>query len=117
MNMAELSEMCVINAIEYYEKGFVKKTQIFEWSEKIKISQSKATDLATEIIMRFQPVATDLRFVRSCMEIAYGFSRFGSYSYDIIEVLEIMGSISHCDKSCIMTTSNLTFEMIRISID
>jgi len=117
MNMAELSEMCVLNAIESYEKGIVRKTQIFEWSEKLKISQSKVTDLATELIMRYQPVATDLRFVRSCMEIAYGFSRFGRYSYDIIEVLETMGSISGCDKSRVMATSNLAFEMIRLSID
>lgn len=117
MNMAELSEMCVLTAIESYEKGIVKKTQIFEWSEKLKISQSKVTDLATELIMRYQPVATDLRFVRSCMEIAYGFSRFGRYSYDIIEVLETMGSINRCDKSRVMATSNLAFEMIRLSID
>ena len=77
MDMAELSEMCVLNAIELYEKGIAKKTQIFEWSEKLKVSQSKVTDLATELIIRYQPVATDLRYIRSCMEIAYGFSRFG----------------------------------------
>jgi phosphate transport system protein len=117
MNMAELSEMCVLNSIESYEKGIVNKTQIFEWSEKLKISQSKVTDLATELIMRYQPVATDLRFVRSCMEIAYGFSRFGRYSYDIVEVLETMGSIHKCDKSRVIATSNLAFEMIRLSID
>ncbi|MGE0242690.1 MAG: phosphate uptake regulator PhoU [Nitrososphaeraceae archaeon] len=117
MNMADLSEMCVLNAIESYEKGIVNKTQIFEWSEKLKISQSKVTDLATELIMRYQPVATDLRFVRSCMEIAYGFSRFGRYSYDIVEVLETMGSIHKCNKSHVMATSNLAFEMIRLSID
>jgi phosphate transport system protein len=117
MNMAELSEMCVLNAIESYEKGFVKKTQIFEWSEKLKISQSKVADLATELIMRYQPVATDLRFIRSCMEIAYGFSRFGRYAYDIVEVLETMGSIHKCDKSRVMETSNLASEMIRLSIN
>lgn len=117
MNMAELSEMCVLNAIESYEKGFVKKPQIFEWSEKLKISQSKVADLATELIMRYQPVATDLRFIRSCMEIAYGFSRFGRYAYDIVEVLETMGSIHKCDKSRVMETSNLASEMIRLSIN
>ena len=36
MNIAELSEMCLINAIESYEKGIVYKTQIFERSEKPK---------------------------------------------------------------------------------
>ncbi|HEX7258551.1 MAG TPA: PhoU domain-containing protein [Nitrososphaeraceae archaeon] len=117
MNMAELSKMCVLSAIESYEKGTVKKTQIFEWSEKLKVSQSKVDDLATELIMRYQPVATDLRFIRSCMEIAYGFSRFGRYAYDIVEVLETIGSIHTCDKSRVMEAANVASEMIRLSIN
>jgi phosphate transport system protein len=117
MNMAELSKMCVLSAIESYEKGTVKKTQIFEWSEKLKVSQSKVDDLATELIMRYQPVATDLRFIRACMEIAYGFSRFGRYAYDIVEVLETIGSIHTCDKSRVMEASNVASEMIRLSIN
>ena len=117
MDMAELSEMCVFNAIESYEKNIVKKPQIFEWSEKLKVSQSKVSDLATELIMRYQPVATDLRYIRSCMEIAYGFSRFGRYAYDIVEVLETMGSFQKCDKSLVIKTANLTYEMIRLSIN
>jgi phosphate transport system protein len=117
MNMAELSEMCVLKAIDSYEKGIVYKTQIFEWSEKLKISQTKVADLATELIRRYQPVASDLRFVRSCMEIAYGFSRFGRYAYDIVEILETMGSIHKCDKSRVIETSNLTSQMIKLSIN
>ena len=117
MNMAELSEMCVLNAIESYEKGIVNKTQIFEWSEKLKISQTEVSDLTTELIRRYQPVASDLRFIRSCMEIAYGFSRFGRYAYDIAEILEMMGSIHKCDKSRVIETSNLASEMIKLSIN
>jgi phosphate transport system protein len=117
MDMAELSEMCVLNAIESYEKNIVKKPQILEWSEKLKVSQSNVSDLSTELIMRYQPVATDLRYIRSCMEIAYGFSRFGRYAYDIVEVLETMGSFNKCDKSLVIKTANLTYEMIRLSIN
>lgn len=36
------------------------------------------------------------------MEISYGFSRFGRYSYDIADVLETMDSISDCDKSTVL---------------
>jgi phosphate transport system protein len=117
MNMAELSEMCVNKAIESYENGIVEKNQVFEWSEKLKVFQLEVSDLATELILRYQPVATDLRYIRSCMEIAYGFSRFGSYADDIVEVLETMGSIHKCDKSVVMETSNLASEMIRLSIN
>jgi phosphate transport system protein len=117
MDMAKLSEMCVISAIESYEKGIVEKTQIFEWSEKLKIFQLEVSDLATELIMRYQPVATDLRYIRSCMEIAYGFSRFGRYAYDIVELLETIGSFHKCDKSLVLQTSNVASEMIRLSIN
>ena len=117
MDMAKLSEMCVISAIESYEKGIVEKTQIFEWSEKLKIFQLEVSDLATELIMRYQPVATDLRYIESCMEIAYGFSRFGRYAYDIVELLETIGSFHKCDKSLVLETSNVASEMIRLSIN
>ena len=117
MDMAKLSEMCVISAMESYEKGIVEKTQIFEWSEKLKIFQLEVSDLATELIMRYQPVATDLRYIRSCMEIAYGFSRFGRYAYDIVELLETIGSFHKCDKSLVLETSNVASEMIRLSIN
>ena len=76
----------------------------------------KVGDLAIELIARYQPVATDLRFIRSCMEIAYGFSRFGRYAYDIVDVLETMGSIANCDKSAVLEMSCTVREMIRISV-
>ena len=43
--------------------------------------------------------------------------RFGRYAYDIIEVLETMGSVHKCDKSVVIETSNLASEMIRLSIN
>jgi phosphate transport system protein len=50
------------------------------------------------------------------MEIAYGFSRFGRYAYDIVDVLETMGSITNCDKSAVLEMSCTVREMIRISV-
>src|ERR1044071_9425072 len=94
MDMAKLSENSVFTAIESYQKGTHEKRQIFDWSEKLRVLQEEVSDLAIELIARYQPVASDLRFIKSCMEISYGFSRFGRYSYDIVDVLGTMGSIS-----------------------
>ncbi|NAL78402.1 PhoU domain-containing protein, partial [Nitrososphaera sp. AFS] len=77
MDMAKLSEQSVFASIESYDKGTKIKKQIFEWSERLRVLQDESSDLAIELIARYQPVATDLRFIRSCMEISYGFSRFG----------------------------------------
>lgn len=116
MDMAKLSENSVFTAIESYEKGIDLKTQIFEWSAKLRLLQEEVADLTIELIARYQPVATDLRFIRSCMEISYGFSRFGRYSYDIVDVLETMGSISDCEKSTVSEMANKVREMILLSV-
>jgi phosphate transport system protein len=73
-------------------------------------------ELAVELIARYQPVATDLRFIRSCIEISYGFSRFGRYAYDIIDVLGTVGSVSHCDKSAVMDMADTARKMIHMSV-
>jgi len=114
--MAGLSEQSVFTSIESYDKGTSVKKQIFEWSEKLRVLQDETADLAIELIARYQPVATDLRFIRSCMEIAYGFSRFGRYAYDIVEVLETLGPIPDCDKTAVLGMAHTVREMIELSV-
>jgi phosphate transport system protein len=116
MDMAKLSENSVFTAIESYQSGVHTKKQIFDWSEKLRILQEEVSDLAVELIARYQPVASDLRFIKSCMEISYGFSRFGRYSYDIVDVLETMGSIADCNKSAVLEISKIVREMISLSL-
>ena len=116
MDMANLSVRSVNSSIDSYETGTGSKDQIFEWSEQLRVLQDEATELAIELIARYQPVATDLRFIRSCMEISYGFSRFGRYAYDIMDIIGTMGSISHCDKTPVMEMAGTAREMIHLSI-
>jgi len=115
-DMANLSISSVDGAIESYEKGTGSQQQIFEWSEQLRVLQDEAAELAIELIARYQPVATDLRFIRSCMEISYGFSRFGRYAYDIMDIIGTMGSISDCDKAPVLETATMARDMIRMSI-
>jgi phosphate transport system protein len=114
--MSDLSVRSVDKAIELYEKGDGDKSQIFQWSEQLRVLQDEVTDLAVELIARYQPVATDLRFIRSCIEVSYGFSRFGRYAYDIVDVMEVMGSVSHCDKSAVLEMAKVTIDMIHQSV-
>ena len=79
--------------------------------------QDEVADLAIELIACYQPVTTDLRFIRYCMEIAYGFSRYGRYSFDIVEVLETIGPVSECDKGAVLMMANTVREMILLSIN
>ena len=90
---------------------------MFEWAEKLRILQEEVSDLAFELIARYQPVATDLRYIRSCLEVSYVLSRFGGYGYEIVEVLDMMGSISECDKSVVKEAAKITSEMISLSVN
>lgn len=108
----KLSEKSVLTSIEAYDNGVNHKRQIFDWSEKLRSLKEEIANLAIESIARFQPVAGDLRFIRSCMELAYGFSRFGRYAYDIVDVLETIGPISACDKTAVLEMVLLTIRSL-----
>jgi len=116
LDMAEHSENTVATAIDAYINGKDLTKQIFDSSEELRMHQDEVSELAVELIARYQPVASDLRFIKSCMEIAYGFSRFGRYAYDIIQVLGIFGDLSMCDKTTIEKAGTQVKEMIRVSI-
>jgi phosphate transport system protein len=116
MDMAKLSEQSVFASIESYHNGTKIKKQIFEWSETLRELQDESSDLAIELIARYQPVATDLRFLRSCMEISYGFSRFGRYAYDIADVLETIGYGKSCNKTAVLEMAKTVREMILLSV-
>lgn len=116
MDMANLSVKSVDTALVSYEHGSGSKEQIFTWSEQLRVLQDEVTELAVELIARYQPVATDLRFIRSCMEISYGFSRFGRYAYDIMDIITTMGSLAHCDKGPVLEMANTARDMIHLSV-
>ena len=117
MQMADLSEKSVSSSIESYMNGNNIADQIRSTSEEVKLLQEEVADLATEMIARYQPVASDLRYIRACLEISYGFSRFGRYAYDIAEVLETFGDLNGCDHSTVEETAKVTKEMIKMSIE
>jgi phosphate transport system protein len=116
LDMAELSENTVSTAIDAYVQGRDLRDRIYGWSEELRMLQDEVSEIAVELIARYQPVATDLRFIKSCMEVAYGFSRFGRYAHDISDVLGIFGDLSMCDTEIIQRAGLQAKEMIRVSI-
>ena len=116
LEMATLSESAVTASIEAYSKGG-KGEGVRESSARLQSLHRQVSDLSMEVIARFQPVASDLRFIKACFEISYGFYRFGRYALDIVEVLNILGDLSKCDHKAVVETARNTQEMIRMSVD
>jgi phosphate transport system protein len=117
IRMANLSRETVELAVNAYLKNEKLTDKIFHNSETLRILQDEVSELAVELIARYQPVASDLRYIKSCMEIAYGFSRFGRYAYDIMQVLEVFGDLSVCDHTSIIKASEIVHKMINLSIE
>src|ERR1700730_18744370 len=93
LEMGNLSEQTVATAIDAYQMG-KNLQEVNRWSNKLKQLDDQVSELSIELIARFQPVASDLRYIKACMEISYGFYRFGRYAHDIVEVLEMFGDLS-----------------------
>ena len=116
LDMAELSSNTVNVAIDSYVQGRDLRDRVYGWSEELRMLQDEVSELAVDLLARYQPVASDLRFIKSCMEVAYGFSRLGRYAHDITDVLGIFGDLSKCDKTQIEVAGKQAEDMIRLSI-
>jgi phosphate transport system protein len=116
LEMSSLSEKAVATSIQAYKEG-AKGTEVKDMSNRLADLHREVSDLTMEVIARYQPVASDLRFLKSCFEISYGFFRYGRYARDIVDVLDMFGDLSKCDNSAVVSTARRTEEMIRMSAD
>ena len=94
--------------------------RITDLSEAITSNAEKAENKAFELIARFQPVASDLRVIKSYMKISNDFARYGRYALDISYISKRMGSLHKCEdwiRSYIGNMSEKVLEMLQISIN
>ena len=116
VDMGTLAQESVLKAIQAYVQGEKITQEAFDRANQLSKLATEVDETAVDLLARYQPVATDLRLIKSCLEISYGFSRFGRYAYDIAQVLEIYGDLSQCDKSDVQELSNKVTQMIKTSI-
>jgi phosphate transport system protein len=117
LDMANLAEKAVRTSLEIYqEKSGVTSETVFHISEQLRFLREETSGLAVEILARYQPLARDLRFVKSCIDISYDLSRFGRYAYDISLTPEWIGDLSFCDFRVPLETADNALAMIRKSL-
>jgi phosphate transport system protein len=81
---------------------------------------NKVEDQTFQLIARFQPVASDLRAIKSYMKIGYDFARYGRYALDISSINDKISGLQECDISTINyihEMSDKVLAMVRISVD
>ncbi|MEM2081952.1 MAG: phosphate signaling complex protein PhoU [Candidatus Bathyarchaeia archaeon] len=118
--MGELTYETVELAIQGYLNGENVHREVTEMSDLIMAMAEEIEDKAFELISRFQPVASDLRTIKSYLKIAYDFGRYSRYALDISYITERLGGVAECEAWIplrIKEVGEKVLKMVRISID
>lgn len=115
--MGTLSLQSINMALDSYLAGKNMRQEAHKLSQEILALYDEVGDLTFDMILRYQPVASDFRLIRSCIEVSYGFTRFGRYAYDITTVRDMFGDLSECRNEVIYTLSGEIKHMINLAIE
>jgi len=117
LEMVDLAERTVSASIEAAAEGGKLDAQVRIWSTELQGKYDDVEDKAVELIARYQPVASDLRVIKSSMKIAYDLARLGRYAYDIVQVLDLVNGGKAADKPFLEKMSKKVLEMMRLSFE
>lgn len=118
--MGELTYQALSTSIKAYLDGSTALGQVRDMSDNLMVMANKVEDRTFELIARFQPVASDLRAIKSYMKIGYDFARYGRYALDISYINDQIDGLNGCDPSIrvfIEEMSVKVFQMVKISVD
>jgi phosphate transport system protein len=117
--MGEMAYRTVSLSLESYIEGKNALAQVQDLSETLVVMADEAEDKAFELIARFQPVASDLRILKSYMKIIYDFERYGRYALDVSQVQRVSGGLEQCERwinESIRELSEKVLNMVQTSI-
>jgi phosphate transport system protein len=114
--MSEMGDMaveCISLGIDSYLEGTNTMDRVQKLSDSIRKKYFEVEDLTFDMLLKYQPLGDDFRFIRSSTEISYAFSRFGRYAYDITQVRDLFGDISECKNASLYEVSKKVKHMIK----
>ena len=118
--MGELAHKTVALSINGYIENKEVYSEVSDLSETLTTMADEAEDKAFEIMARFQPVASDLRALKSYIKITYDFARYGRYALDVSQVQKKLRGLEECEpwiKKSIAEMSENVLNMVRVSVD
>lgn len=118
--MGELTYQTLSISIKAYLDGSTALGQVRDMSDNLMIMANKVEDRTFELIARFQPVASDLRAIKSYMKIGYDFARYGRYALDISYINDQIDGLTQCNsnmRAFIEAMSEKVLQMVKISVD
>ncbi|MCF3653317.1 MAG: hypothetical protein L2C94_004040 [Aigarchaeota archaeon] len=108
INLAEkalrMSIESILTKIDYVE-------EVRRLSDQLLFMMDEASELAVQLIARFQPVASDLREIKSAIQASYDFSRIGRYAANIAEIAKMVPE-GGCNFTSVRELSQIVLEMV-----
>jgi phosphate uptake regulator len=74
--MGEAAQQALVLSIRGYLRGKDSTEDVLELSEILVAMTTDVEEKAFRLIVKYQPVASDLRIINSYMKIAYDFERY-----------------------------------------
>jgi phosphate transport system protein len=115
LQMADLAERTVEASLSSTAQGGKIDAQVRVWSNELQGRYDDVEEKAVELIARYQPVASDLRVIKSDMKIAYDLARLGRYAYDIVQVLDLIDGGKAADRAFLEQMSEKVLDMMKLS--
>ena len=92
----EVAECAINMSIRGFMNGKDVTEAVRELSDIIGTMTVEIENKAFELIVKYQPVASDLRIINSYMKIAYDFERYGRYAWDISLTHKKLADLDEC---------------------
>lgn len=115
--MCDLSLKSTNLAIDSYLGGQNARKEVQQLSTEMMDLYDKVGELTFDMILRYQPVASDFRLIRSSLEISYGFTRLSRYAYDIAMIRDTFGDLSECKNEVVYTLSGEIKHMVQLAVE
>lgn len=114
--MGNLAKDAFFLSVNAYIENRDVSDELYKMSWEIRKMKDEVRDLAFELVARYQPVARDLRFIESAIEISYRLSRFGRYAFDISGIQKALGNRKECDIRNVKEALEIAEWMLSMSI-
>ncbi|MFN3804551.1 MAG: phosphate signaling complex PhoU family protein [Pyrobaculum sp.] len=101
-------------SIEVY-KNSPKSGEIMALASRLHDIHHEVTELAMEAVARFNPVASDLRFLRGALFVSYDLYRVARYAYDVAVVVERLGG--GCTSQRVGEVGSVVIKMVSTAVD
>ncbi len=119
VRMGEIAEETVEVSIDGFLKGTDVTDRVHSLSEILVSMSVDAEDKAFELIAKYQPVASDLRIIKSYIKITHDLERYGRYAWDISFIHKRLAQIERCEDpwALIEGMTEKVIDMVHASVE